>query len=200
MSHQYPGPQQPYQGGPAPYQPPPPPKKGMSGWAIAGITIGGIFALFILIGIVAGGDTGSTADDKPKSTPNSAASKAAPKEAEAPAEPKPAVQAPVRVAAKKTEFKPSVLHDGSAYTSVQVTITNNSDKTIDVNPLYFTITDTNGSKHSAELAADENQIDTMKLAPGENTTGTVTGKGTFTPKYVTYVDGLLGEGVRGDVS
>ena len=200
MSHQYPGPQQPYQGGPAPYQPPPPPKKGMSAWAIVGITIGGVFALLIVLGIALGGGT----EDKTSDTAASAKSKpAASTPAKKPAEKQKAAEAPqspVKIAAKKTAFAPSVLHDGGAYTSVSVTITNNSDKAIDVNPLYFTITDTNGSKHSAELAIDENQIDTMKLAPGENTTGTITGKGTFTPKYVTYVDGLLGEGVRGNVS
>ncbi|MDQ1006143.1 hypothetical protein QFZ82_000628 [Streptomyces sp. V4I23] len=31
-------------------------------------------------------------------------------------------------------------------------------------------------------------------------TGVITGKGGFTPKYVTYTDGLLGDMVRGDVS
>ncbi|MCX4529727.1 hypothetical protein OG982_29215 [Streptomyces sp. NBC_01551] len=48
----------------------------------------------------------------------------------------------------------------------------------------------------AELGAAEDQIDTVELAPGEN----VTGKGTFTPKRVTYTDGLIGKGVRTDVS
>ncbi|MFE6284331.1 hypothetical protein [Streptomyces sp. NPDC057877] len=40
----------------------------------------------------------------------------------------------------------------------------------------------------------------MDLAPGENISGTVTGKGTFKPRYVTYPDGLLGDPVRTDVS
>ncbi|NUK22057.1 DUF4352 domain-containing protein [Streptomyces lunaelactis] len=200
MSHQHPGQQQPYQGGPAPYQPPPPPKKRMSPWAIVGITIGGIFALLIIIGIALGGGTDDTADDKPKSTPSSAPSKPAEKQADAPAKPKPAVQAPVKVTAKKTAFVPGVLHDGGAYTSVQVTITNNSNKKIDINPLYFSVTDTAGSKHTAELGVDERQMDTVDLAPGENITGVITGKGTFTPKYVTYVDGLIGDSVRGNVS
>ncbi|WP_241748408.1 DUF4352 domain-containing protein [Streptomyces sp. M3] len=87
---------------------------------------------------------------------------------------------------------------GDDYTSVKVTITNNSKDDIDVNPLYVTITD--GSKHSAELGVDEDQLDTVKLAPGENVTGTITGKGAFGAKYVTYTDGLIGDSVRGDVS
>ncbi|WP_241563246.1 hypothetical protein [Streptomyces sp. E1N211] len=69
-----------------------------------------------------------------------------------------------------------------------------------MNPLYFTITDTDGTKHTVELGVDEEQIDTVDLAPGENISGTVTGKGTFTPKYVTYTDGLLGDPVRVNVS
>jgi hypothetical protein len=199
MSQQYPGPHQPYQGGPAPFQPPPP-KKGMNGWAITGIVLGGIFVFLIVIGLAVGGDTSNQGDDKAKSTPSSAATKAAPKEADAHAESKPAAQDPVKVTAKKTQFKPSVLHDGGAYTSVQVTITNNTKNSIDVNPLYFSITDSGGTKHTAELGEDEEQMETTELAPGENMVGVITGKGAFTPKYVTYTDGLIGDAVRGNVS
>nr|WP_286170072.1 DUF4352 domain-containing protein [Actinospica acidiphila] len=90
--------------------------------------------------------------------------------------------------------------DGSDYTSVRVTVVNDGDDEVSVNPLYFTITDTDGTKHTAELGVDEEQIDTVDLAPGENISGTVTGKGTFTPKYVTYTDGLLGDPTRVNVS
>jgi hypothetical protein len=81
-------------------------------------------------------------------------------------DPKPA-PAPVKVTAKKTGFSKSILAQDRNYTSVLVTVTNNSDDKVDVNPLYFT--------------------------------GTITGKGTFTPKYVTYTDGLLGDSLRADV-
>lgn len=50
---------------------------------------------------------------------------------------------------------------------------------MEVNPLYFAITDTNGTRHTFVLAADENQSDTVDLAPGENVSGTVTVKGPF---------------------
>lgn len=104
------------------------------------------------------------------------------------------------VTAKQVDFKKSILADGDDYTSVQVTITNNSKNDLDINPLYVTITDTNGSKHTAELGVDEDQLDTVTLTPGENVTGTITGKGTFDAKYVTYTDGLIGDSVRGNVS
>ncbi|WP_327248557.1 DUF4352 domain-containing protein [Streptomyces sp. NBC_01320] len=113
---------------------------------------------------------------------------------------KPAELAPVQITAKKTAFKPSILHDGGDFTSVQVTISNNSDEKIDVNPLYFSITDTEGAKHNAELGETEDQMDVMDLALGEKTTGVITGKGAFTPKYVTYTDGMFGDDIRGNVS
>lgn len=70
MSQQYPTnpnqPQQPYQGGPAPYQPPQEPKKS---WVARhkGLTItGGILGFFIIVGIAAGGgDTESSTSGKP---------------------------------------------------------------------------------------------------------------------------------------
>ncbi|MGW6459339.1 DUF4352 domain-containing protein [Streptomyces sp. NPDC055078] len=212
MSQQYPGPQQPYQPhqGPAPYQPPRPPKKSMSTGAVVAIVIGSVVGGLLLLGILGAAlsdDDAATAKGK-KATPTAEAPaqpSKAPKAAEPEkkkAEPKKqaAPEAEVKVTAAKARFTPGILHDGGEYTSVKVTVTNNSTKKIDINPLYFTITDTSGTKHSAELAVDENQIDTMDLAPGENTTGIITGKGSFTPKYVTYVDGLIGDSVRGNVN
>ncbi len=199
-------PQPGYPGGPAPQ----PPKKNNVG-KIIGLGCGGILALVLLIGIigaVAGGGDDSDSGKKEEAGASTAASpkskeeKPAAKEESAPEkEEEPAPQeGPVKVTAKKTAFTGSILADGTDYTSVLVTVTNSGDEAADVNPLYFTITDTAGTKHTAELAADENQIDTVTLAPGENISGTVTGKGTFTPKYVTFTDGLLGDPIRADVS
>lgn len=195
--NQYPPPQgQPGWGTPQP----PPPQKNNAG-KIVGLSCLGIIGLIIVLGIIGaalGGtdDTSTgksdktvTAEDKPKEEPA----------AEKP-EPEPEQQAPVKITAKKTDFAKGVLAEGSDYTSVTVTVTNDSEETISVNPLYFAITDTKGTKHTHELAVDENQLDTVKLAPGENTSGVVTGKGTFEPKYVTYTDGLFSDPLRADVS
>ncbi|MDO0932711.1 DUF4352 domain-containing protein [Streptomyces sp. DG2A-72] len=195
--------QQPGWGAPSP----PPPKKNSTG-KIVGIGCAGVVALFVIIGIFSAALGGGSDDSSSKgSTASSEATtedsgtgddKTAEAEQEEPTEEAPP-ESPVKVTAKKTAFTKSILADGSNYTSVLVTIANNGDEQVDVNPLYFTITDTDGTKHTAELAADENQIDTVDLAPGENVSGTITGKGKFTAKYVTYTDGLLGDSLRADV-
>lgn len=178
---------------------PQPPKKSNTG-KIIGFSCLGVIALFVLLGIIGLVATSGGSDDTTGTrTPASIAAET-PEKSEAPSKAKPAPAAPVKITAKKTAFSKSILADGSNYTSVLVTVANNSSKEIDVNPLYFTITDANGTKHTAELAADEKQIDTVKLAPGENISGTITGKGAFTAKYVTYTDGIFGDSVRADVS
>lgn len=217
MSQQYPqqpgwgAPQQPGYGPPNQPQhpgwgapPPPPPKKSPLG-KILGFGCLGIVALFVIlaaIGAAIGGtdtkDTGASSsasadnrntDEEPAAAPEKKPSSSAP-----------APQGPVKITAKKTAFNKSVLADNGSYTSVLVTIVNNGDEQISINPLYFTITGTDGTKRTAELAVDENQLDTVDLAPGENISGAITGKGAFTPKYVTYTDGLFGDPVRSNVS
>lgn len=178
-------------------QQPQPPKKMGAGKKI-GLGCLSIIGLFVLIGIIAAvASSGSDGDD----SSSKGSSATAPKEGGGKAEEKKeeAPDSPIKVTATPTDFTPSILHSGGDYTSVEVKIVNDSDETIDVNPLYFAITDTDGTKHSAELGMDERQIDTVKLAPGENVTGVITGKGSFKAKTVTYTDGLIGDSVRADV-
>ncbi|MGW0034691.1 DUF4352 domain-containing protein [Streptomyces sp. NPDC003314] len=192
-----PQPPRPGWGQPGPYGPPPP-KRGMGAGAIIAIVLGSIVALILLV-VILGAAVGDNPESKAPARP-AAPTPAPTKTTTAPTE-EPAADAPVKVTARTTEFTPSVLHDGGPYTSVEVTITNvSSDKTISTNPLNFTITDTSGAKHAAELGMDKNQMDLLKLGKGEKATGIITGKGKFTPAYVTYSDGLFSEGVRGSVS
>ncbi|PSM45354.1 hypothetical protein C6Y14_00865 [Streptomyces dioscori] len=194
---QWGGPQQPGWGAP-----PPPPRKSNTGRNI-GIGCAGAVGLLVIVGIF-GAALGGDSDDNTSKDTTAVATKdsgAGDEKSEAPKKKEEAApESPIKVTAKETAFKGSILAQDGNYTSVSVTITNNSDDTIDVNPLYFAITDSKGTKHASELAADENQIDTVELAPGENVTGAVTGKGKFTPKTVTYTDGLIGESIRADVS
>ncbi|MFF1343938.1 DUF4352 domain-containing protein [Streptomyces sp. NPDC058290] len=201
MSQQFPPPGQPQQPGYG-YPPPPQPKKSSAG-KIVGFSCLGIVGLVVLLGII-GALLGGGSDDKATkdpAAPSAAASPAPAKQPETqPSSAAPEKKAAVEVAAKKAAFKASVLAVGDGYTSVSVTVTNNSSKAISVNPLYFTITDTAGTKHTVELAVDEDQIGTVDLAPGENITGTITGKGAFTAKSVAYTDGLIGKAVTANVS
>ncbi|MCX5176694.1 DUF4352 domain-containing protein [Streptomyces virginiae] len=197
MSQQFPPPGQPQPG--SGYPPPPQPKKNSAGKIIGFGCLGivGLFVLLAIAGALIGGGKEDKATKEPAAAP--AASSAPAKAPDAkPAEPE--KKAAVAVVAKKTEFKKTILAQGDGYTSVAVTVTNNSSKPINVNPLYFAITDTNGTKHNAELGVDKDQIGTVELAPGENVTGAITGKGSWTAKAVTYTDGLIGDSVRADVS
>ncbi|WP_051807898.1 DUF4352 domain-containing protein [Streptomyces sp. NRRL F-2664] len=193
--------QDPQQSGSEPSQPPvldpqvPQPQKRSKG-KMAGLGCLGIVALLIVMGAIAsGGGSENAGTPAAKSSPPPAPV-GAPKGEPAKEEKK---AGPVAVTAEKTKFEKGVFADGTDYTSVLITVTNNGDKAIDVNPLFVTITDTSGTKHTAELGVDERQIATVDLAPGENVSGAVTAKGAFTPKYVTYTDGIIGESVRADV-
>ncbi|MGA5314782.1 DUF4352 domain-containing protein [Streptomyces pseudogriseolus] len=183
-----------------PGTPPPPRRKGRF-LKVAGLGCAGALGLVVLVAALSasgGGsdDGGNTAAD------SSVGASAGAREKNPDAKEKASEQADgqVKLTAEPAEFRKSVLADGSEYTSVRVTVANDGGDEVSVNPLYFTITDTGGTKHTVELGVDEEQIDTVDLAPGEDISGTVTGKGTFTPKYVTYTDGLLGDPVRVDVS
>ncbi|MFF5596636.1 DUF4352 domain-containing protein [Streptomyces althioticus] len=209
QAHQppHPGGQQPYPQPPGygfPGSPPPPPAKKRRFLRFAGFGCAGVLGLVVVIAALSAsgddsGDGGNTAADSSVSASAGAkennTKESSPKKKEAQEG-----GGPVKVTAERAEFSKSILADGSDYTSVRVTVVNDGDDEVSVNPLYFTITDTDGTKHTAELGVDEEQIDTVDLAPGENISGTVTGKGTFTPKYVTYTDGLLGDPMRADVS
>lgn len=174
----------------------PQPKKRSKG-KIAGLGCLGIVALFIVMGAIASGGNSENADTPAAKSSTPAAPESAPKKDPTKEEKKPA---PVAVTAQKTKFEKGVFADGTDYTSVLITVTNNGGKAIDVNPLFVTITDTSGTKHTAELGVDDRQIATVHLAPGENVSGAITAKGAFIPKYVTYTDGIIGDSIRADVS
>jgi Domain of unknown function (DUF4352) len=109
---------------------------------------------------------------------------------------------PIKLTAKRATAARSVLSDGAALSCVRVTVTNQSKKNLEVNPLYFSLTDTGGTKResSSALGDYEGQIDTTTLAPGENAKGLVCAKGHFTPKIVAMTNELLSEAARAEVS
>ena len=78
-------------------------------------------------------------------------------------------QVPIRLVAERADAQRSVLSTGEPLSCAKVTVTNQTEENIDVNPLYFSMTDKGGTKHegSSVLGVYENQIDTTVLAPGE---------------------------------
>jgi hypothetical protein len=109
---------------------------------------------------------------------------------------------PIRLTAKRAHASKSVLSDGGALSCVKVTVTNQTKKQLEVNPLYFSITDTRNTKHdsSSALGEYEGQIDTTSLAPGEKATGLVCAKGSFRPKVVAMTNPLFSEAARAQVT
>lgn len=97
---------------------------------------------------------------------------------------------PIGLKAKRTKAKRSVLDDGGPLTCVKVTVTNGTKKKLEVNPLYFAITGTDGVKHGTDdaLGNYEGQIETMDIAPKEKASGIVCADGKFTPKKVSMTD------------
>lgn len=109
---------------------------------------------------------------------------------------------PIKLQARRAKASASVLSDGSALSCVKITVTNQTSKQLEVNPLYFSIIDATGEKHdSSDALGDyEGQIATTELAPKEKVTGMVCGKGKFTPKQVAMTNPLFDEAARAEVS
>ncbi|MFC5748815.1 DUF4352 domain-containing protein [Actinomadura rugatobispora] len=109
---------------------------------------------------------------------------------------------PIKLTAKRARASRSVLSDGGALSCVKVTVTNQTKKQLEVNPLYFSITDTRDTKHDSgsALGEYEGQIATTELAPGEKATGLVCAKGDFRPKIVAMTSPLFNEAARAQVA
>lgn len=109
---------------------------------------------------------------------------------------------PIGLAAKRTTATKSVLSSGGALTCVKVTVTNNGKKQVEINPLYFAITGTDGTKHDASSALGEyeGQVDATQIAPGERVKGVVCVKGKFTPKTVSMTNPLFSTAARAAVA
>ena len=106
---------------------------------------------------------------------------------------------PVRVSAKPAKFRPGPLNSGGTYTCVRATVTNRTDKNLEINPFYFELTDTGGRKRAAAVGEAEGEFELMKLAPGEKASGVVCAEGDFTPKVVTFTKDGFGTAYRAKV-
>lgn len=109
---------------------------------------------------------------------------------------------PVKLTAKRAEGKRTMLAS-EPLSCVKVKITNQQkDASVEINPLYFSITDTDGTKHDTSMALGEyeGQVPTTTLAPGENAKGVVCARGKFTPKQVTMTNEIFDEAARAEVA
>lgn len=109
---------------------------------------------------------------------------------------------PIKLVAKRAHASKSVLSDGGALSCVKVTVTNQTKKSVEVNPLYFSITDSKGVKHAVDEAMGEynGEIDATTLAPHEKAVGLVCGKGKFVPKILAMTNPLFSEAARAEVA
>ncbi|MBO2460617.1 DUF4352 domain-containing protein [Actinomadura violacea] len=116
--------------------------------------------------------------------------------------PKAAKAVPIKLVAKRAVARKSVLSQGGALSCVKVTVTNQAKKPLEVNPLYFSITDTKGVKHTPDDAMGEydGEIDTTTLAAREKAVGMVCGKGHFVPKVLAMTNPLFSEAARAEVA
>ncbi|MGI5326323.1 DUF4352 domain-containing protein [Actinomadura nitritigenes] len=115
---------------------------------------------------------------------------------------KAAKRVPIKLVVKRATARKSVLSQGGALSCVKVTVTNQTKKPLEVNPLYFSITDTKGVKHTPDDAMGEyeGEIDATTLAAGEKAVGMVCGKGHFTPKVLAMTNPLFSEAARAEVA
>ncbi|WP_017570361.1 DUF4352 domain-containing protein [Nocardiopsis halotolerans] len=186
-----------------PYGQPMPPHQGMSTGKKIGLGCGGCLGVLLVLLLLGGCMAALSGDDSAGGAQESAATQeeTTPETSEdTPAEEEPAEEvveeeSDVVVTAEAVEFTPSILYDGGEFTSVYVTVENNGDENVDVNPLYFAIVADDGTKYdtSGGLGEAEDQIDTMTLSPGQRAEGVVTAEGAFTPASVEF-GGPLGLG------
>jgi hypothetical protein len=151
-----------------------------------------LVALALALGLTLAAACGP-ADEKPAAVQSSGKAAATGK-----AKPK---TVPVKLVAAKTTLRRDALAEDKAYTVVKVTVTNNTSKVLEINPLYFAITGTDGSHHEADaLGVDTRQLDTAKIQPHEKITGTIVAEGKFTPKTVTFTKDGFGTSYSATVS
>ncbi|MEV2278557.1 hypothetical protein AB0I72_23525 [Nocardiopsis sp. NPDC049922] len=187
MSYPPTGPQQPYG------VPPQPPKQGMSTGAKIGIFgCGGCLVLVVLgaiflgvLGALVGGDEDTTV----ASEPSASAPADEGQEQETAAEEEAAEETSgVTMTATAAGTVGDVIDD-TVYTAIDIEIVNDSDESIEVNPIYFTVELADGTVVSdwadAAFADLDNPLDTVTVQPGQRASGQIAVVGEVTPVEVT---------------
>ncbi|MEU3025621.1 DUF4352 domain-containing protein [Nocardiopsis alba] len=183
--HQPPYGEQPPHGSQQPYGPqppyghqPPPPKAGMSTGKKIGFGCGGCLGLLLILGLLgacmsalAGGDSSSTPPAATSSAPE--AEEAAAEESSE--EDEGAEVSDVVLTATLAGTAGDVVDD-TVYTVLDITVENNSDEDLDVNPIYFSVVLADGtvvSDWADTIFADIDHLDAVTLRPGQRTEGQI---------------------------
>ncbi|MDT0301441.1 DUF4352 domain-containing protein [Streptomonospora wellingtoniae] len=194
MYSQYPQPQ--------PY-PPPQPEKKPNYWLIGCFGCGGALALIagiiiiFLVVVNSGDDSGGSASDQPSSSAGTGDDAGSGQEQTAPAD-----DEPVAIVAEPAEYEAGALSQGGDFVAVYVTVTNNSDEPLAVNPLYFSMEGSDGQSQDADLmesAGQEDNFEALDLANGESESGVIVFPGTSDPVSVTHT-GVMGDAYTADVA
>ncbi|CAL9383118.1 hypothetical protein SUDANB121_01109 [Nocardiopsis dassonvillei] len=104
------------------------------------------------------------------------------------------------VTAGRTEFEPGPLYTSGDYTSVDVSVRNEGEGSLDVNPLYFSVIDASGALHSTAeaIGMDARELDAGTLVPGQSTSGVITVQGLVEADRVVF-EPYYGEPVESPV-
>ncbi|MET9798594.1 DUF4352 domain-containing protein [Nocardiopsis alba] len=211
------GPQPPYGQGPDPYgqgqygapppygQQPPPPKSGMSTGAKVGIGCGAAAVVLLVLGLL-GGCMASLVADGP-SSPRPETSSAAPE----PEESDPVTEE-TEVAAEEDDIVMTASLagtvensiDDTVFTVVDVTVENNGDESIDINPIYFQAILADGTSANdwgEALFADIDHFSVGSLPPGGSVEGQISVSGADVDIVEVELGGFFGtrEPVRVEV-
>ncbi|GAA4916497.1 DUF4352 domain-containing protein [Streptomonospora salina] len=201
MYSQYPPQPQPY--------PAPQPEKKPNYWLVGCFGCGGALALVLGIVIIFAVIVNTGGDDEAGGGSGGDSGDSAPEQGEgqggdtAPADEEPADSgAPVEITAESAEYQTTVLSDGDDYVAVNVTLTNNTGESLDVNPLYFSMEDADGQTVEADLfetTTQDDAFEALDLADGESESGVVLFPGSSEPVSVTH-SGVMGEAHTAEVS
>lgn len=104
------------------------------------------------------------------------------------------------VTAGRTEFEPGPLYTSGEYTSVDVSVRNEGEGSLDVNPLYFSVVDVSGTLHSTAeaIGMDARELDAGTLVPGQSMSGVITVQGLVEADRVVF-EPFYGEPVESPV-
>lgn len=106
---------------------------------------------------------------------------------------------PIKLTATKTPYRRAEFATGGPYSCAKVTVTNQTEGNVEVNPYGFAVTGVDGEKRQAAVGVAKGEFDALTLAPGEKASGTVCAETKVAPKVVTFSEGL-GETARAEVA